>query len=232
MKNIIVLFVLMIAIPLSAQRQVETSVAVNKNQDVFLHFKFAQNIKVEQWTKSEVSVKASVIIDDGEGNASYNLKTDESSDMVEVYSDFGGYFKNRYNNYNWQNRKHTETKILYTVYVPENVNLRIKSISGSVESNSFKGFLKTDLVSGNVTIKDYDGELWLKTVSGDLDVTMKKAEVNAKTLTGTIYSNIDIDIENKNKRGHGYNKIIGTVNSGGELVKMETVSGDIYLRKS
>ena len=66
MKNIIIVLALIVAIPLSAQRQVETSVAVNKNQDVFLHFKFAQNIKIEQWTKNEVSVKASVIIDDGE----------------------------------------------------------------------------------------------------------------------------------------------------------------------
>jgi DUF4097 and DUF4098 domain-containing protein YvlB len=92
--------------------------------------------------------------------------------------------------------------------------------------------LKTDLVSGNVTIKKYDGELWLKTVSGDLDVTMNNAEVNAKTLTGTIYSNIDIDMANKKKQGHGYNKINGTINGGGSLVKMDTVSGDIYMRKS
>ena len=89
-----------------------------------------------------------------------------------------------------------------------------------------------ELVSGDVTIKEYDGELHLKTVSGDLDVTMKKAEVSAKTLTGSIYSNLDIDIQNKGRKNYGHNKIIGTVNNGGKLVRMETVSGDIYLRKS
>jgi len=61
---------------------------------------------------------------------------------------------------------------------------------------------------------------------------MSKAEVNAKTLTGTIYSNLEIDMETKGKRNYGHNKIIGTINNGGNLVKMETVSGDIYLRKN
>lgn len=231
MKNIIIVLALVFALPISAQRKVETFVAINKNQDIYLHFKFAQNIKVEQWNKNEVSIKAEVYIDNGRGNEAFSLVTDTSGSTLEVSSDFGNYFRDKWKN---KNRYHEDsrTEITYIIYVPENFDLKIKSISGSVESDSFKGNLRTDLVSGNVTIKDYNGKLSLKTVSGDLDVTMKKAEVNAKTLTGTIYSNLEIDMENKKRKGYGYNKIIGTVNSGGELVKMETVSGDIYLRKS
>ena len=97
---------------------------------------------------------------------------------------------------------------------------------------SKKGKLKTDLVSGDVTIKKYNGELYLKTVSGDLDVTINEAQVNAKTLTGTIYSNVDLDQEGNKSSSSGYNKIKGTINNGKVLLTMQTVSGDIYLRKS
>jgi len=231
MRTIIIILALIFAIPLSAQRHVETSVVVKQNQNIFLDFKFAQNIKVEQWNKNEVSVKAEVYIDNGRGNEAFSFITDTDGSTLEVSSDYGDYFKNK-----WKDKsRHYEdsrTEIMYIVYVPENFDLKIKSISGSVESDSFKGNLRTDLVSGNVIIKDYNGELKLKTVSGDLDVAMSKAEVNAKTLTGTIYSNLEIDMETKGKRNYGHNKIIGTINNGGNLVKMETVSGDIYLRKN
>lgn len=217
--------------PINAQRQVETTVAVKKDQDIFLHFKFAQHIKIEQWTKNEVSIKAEVYIDNGRGNEAFSLVSDTNGSVLEVSSDYGDYFKNKWKDKN-RHYEDSRTEIMYVVYVPEDSNLKIKSISGSVASDRFKGNLKTDLVSGNVTIKSYSGELKLKTVSGDLDVTMTEAEVNAKTLTGTIYSNLEIDLDNEGKRGYGHNRVTGTVNKGGELVRMETVSGDIYLRKS
>jgi hypothetical protein len=220
----------MFTVTVTAQRQVEKSMTVSSGQDIFLNFKFAENIKIAQWDKSEVLVKVSVNIDDGEGNEFFSLESDTSGETAEMTSEFGDYFKskNRKNRNYWNN--HTTTEILYTVYVPMNVNLKVKSISGDVESASFKGNLKTDLVSGDVTIKSYEGELWLKTVSGDLDVTLVNAEVNAKTLTGTIYSDIDIK-DHDGKKSSGYNKIQTTINKGGKLVKMETVTGDVFLRK-
>jgi len=230
MKNVIIAMVLMFTVSITAQRQVEKSMSVSNGQDIFLNFKFAENIKIEQWNKSEVLVKVSVNIDEGEGNEHFSLETDKSGNTVEMRSEFGDYYKNKNKNREYWNKRSTRSEIQYTVYVPMNANLKIKSISGSVESSSYKGDLKTDLVSGDVTIKSYEGELSLKTVSGDLDVTIENAEVNAKTLTGTIYSDIDIK-NNKEKKSSGYNKIQTTINRGGKLVKMQTVSGDLYLRK-
>jgi len=230
MKNIITAIVLMFTVTITAQRQVEKSMIVSNGQDIFLNFKFAKNIKVEQWNKDEVLVKASVNIDDGEGNEHFSLETDKSGNTVEMSSEFGDYYKNKNKNREYWNKRSTRSEIRYTVYVPMNANLKVKSISGDLESDSYKGNLRTDLVSGDVTIKRYEGELLLKTVSGDLDVTIENAEVNAKTLTGTIYSDIDIK-SNDGKKSSGYNKIQTTINKGGKLVKMETVSGDLYLRK-
>lgn len=234
MKPLIIGIILMFTVTITAQRQVEKSMTISSGQDLFLNFKFAENIKIEQWNKNEVLAKVSVNIDDGEGNEFFSLETETSGETVEMRSEFGDYFKNKWSDKNRKNNYYNNatTDIVYTVYVPMNVNLKIKSISGNVETNSFKGNLKTDLVAGDVTIKSYDGELWLKTVSGDLDVTMQNADINVKTLTGTIYSNIDMDKSGDGKQSSGHNKIQTKINKGGKLVKMETVSGDIFLRKS
>ena len=222
---------LIMTVSASAQRQVEKTVALKGGQDIFLDFKFADDIRVEQWNKNEVQVKSEVTIDDGEGNDAFSLQVDETSGSVEIKSDFGDYFKSKNKDKNYWNNRHSNTEIDYVVYVPMGATLKIKSISGSVEANSYEGFLKTDLIAGDVTIKNYDGEMHLKTISGDVDVTFKSAEVNAKTLTGTIYANLDIDMEGNGNRSGGHNNIKGKINNGGKLVKMETISGDIFLRK-
>jgi len=232
MKKLILLLVLIATCSMHAQRLVETSVDLSNSQDIFLEFKFAHDIKIEQWNKNEIQIKAEVTIDDGEGNDYYSLKTEESSGTVEIRSDFGDYFKMKQKkDKNYWNGRNSTTNINYVVYVPMNATLKVKSISGSVEANSYSGFLKTDLISGDVTVKKYDGELHLKTISGDLDVTFKNADVNAKTLTGTIYANLDVEMNDSSKQSGGHNKVQGKINNGGKLVKMETISGDIFLRK-
>ena len=70
----------------------------------------------------------------------------------------------------------------------------------------------------------------LKTISGDIDVVVSDAEFRAETLTGTVYSDLDIDFNNKRK-SYG-SKIRGTVKNGKASLKLKTISGDIFLRKS
>lgn len=225
--------VLVLAIGIGTQaqtRNVEKQEAVSKSEDIYLNFKFADEIKVEQWDKNEIAIAVSVYLDNGEGNEAFNLKTERTSGQVKIYSDFGNYFEERQKR--WKDRKgsyNSNTEIDYVVKVPKGANLKVKSISGSMEVPSYVGNLKTDLISGDVTLKKYNGELRLKTVSGDLDVTMNKARIDAKTVTGTIYS--DLDIQKDGGRNSGQNRIKGTVNNGNEPVVLTTVSGNIYMRK-
>lgn len=230
-KLISIAVVLFFGIQLHAQRAVELTEALKNGQEVYVDFKFADDIKVAQWSGSQIKVEAQVNIDNGEGNDSFSLKVDKSSSRIEISSDFNNYFDKKWKERKRRTNYNSVTDIDYVVYVPANTTIRLKSISGSVYSDSYTGEMITDLISGNVTIKDYNGELHLKTVSGDLDVTMNKAKINAKTLTGTIYSDLDIDMENKGRRSDGHNKVQGNVNNGGDLVVMETVSGNIYMRK-
>ncbi|WP_460217811.1 DUF4097 family beta strand repeat-containing protein [Psychroserpens sp. MEBiC05023] len=229
-KSLVVLFLLSVA-TLQAQRHVEVKENISKNQEVYLNFKFAQDIKVEHGNTNQIIVKATVNIDDGEGNDAFSLKTENSSGRLKLYSDFGDYFENKWKDKNRHNCS-SDTDINYVVIVPKNIDLKVKSISGSVFMDAFEGDLVTDLISGDVTIKKYNGELRLKTISGALDVTVSKAKLNAKSLTGTIYS--DLDFENKTSGKHynnSHNKVSKQVNGGTLPLDMETISGNIYIRK-
>ncbi len=225
-KFINLALILLVTITVNAQRKVEKSVKVSKNQELYVHFKFANNIEVKQWNQNRIEVRATVNLNDGEGNKHFSLKTSEKGNQVKVYSDFGNYFKRKRN---WN--QHNTTEINYVVYVPKHATLKVKSISGSFEADSFTGDLTTDLISGDITVKKYQGEMHLKTVSGDVDVAISKAKINAKTVTGTIYSDLKIDKSYSQNKSYS-SKVRGTVNNGSVALSMTTVSGNIYMRKA
>ncbi len=211
----------------TAQRQVEKTENVSSNTKILVNFKFARNIKVVQWNKNQLLVKATVNLNDGEGNEYFNLKSKKNNNTLTINSDFKDYFKKNSNSSNCSNT----TEINYIVYVPKSNALTVKSISGDLNIIEYHGTLTTDLISGNITIKKQSGKLALKTISGDVDVVIAKAKINAESLTGTIYSNHDIKHDNQ-KRNKPQNKIIGTINNGTTPITMETISGNIYIRKS
>lgn len=235
-KNLIIIFLIGIISTINAQNIVvntlEKSSTISTKQSLFLDFKFAENIKVEQWNKNEVLVKADYTISNGEGNKDFSIKTKSTSSQLKIYSDFGDYFTNkRKRNIIYTSNCDNITKVNYTIYLPKNIDLTVKSISGSLEIDEFTGNLTTDLISGNVIIKKYNGELQLKTISGDLDVVITKARVKAKTLTGTIYSNLNIDLDKNSNAHNAHSKISGIVNNGNTQVSFNTISGNVYMRK-
>lgn len=163
---------------------------------------------------------------------------------MKINSDYGDYFK-KYRSYyshkhshkgddkkddNYQSHKHSNI-VNYVIYVPKEMYLKVKSISGSVDAENYVGVLNLDLISGNITVKKHSKNMRLKTISGDIDIFVSDAKFEARTLTGGIYSDLDIDFnENKKKRSYG-SKIVATIKKGTASLKLNTISGDIYLRK-
>jgi len=112
------------------------------------------------------------------------------------------------------------------------MELKIKSISGSVEADNYVGVLNLDLISGNITVKKHSKDMHLKTISGDIDIFISDATFEAKTLTGGIYSDLDIDFsKSKKRKSYEPQKIIATINKGTASLKLNTMYGDIFLRK-
>jgi hypothetical protein len=243
---------------LIAQKKVVKTESSNTIEDVYVHLKFANNIVVKNWNKKEISVEATVNIDNNEHNDYFTLKTDKIGNTLKVNSDYGDYFKKYRSYYSYSNHSHEDCDddekneededgekkekhysnhtqqfqniVNYVIYVPKNMQLKVKSISGSVEAENYAGILSLDLISGNITVKKHSEDMHLKTISGDIDIFISDAKFEAKTLSGGIYSDLDIDFSKNKKRGYG-SKIVATIDKGTSSLKLNTISGDIYLRK-
>ena len=248
MKRILLFIGLLLTFSNLSAQKIVTETASSKNiDDVLVHVKFANNIVVKNWSKNEISVEATVNIDDNEHNDYFNFKTKNVGGYYTVTSDYGDYFK-KYRSYyshkhshnNDENEDKTDDNdchshrhnniVNYVIYVPNNMNLKVKSISGSLEAESYVGVLQTDLISGNITVKKHSKDMYLKTISGDIDIYVSDATFTAKSLSGGIYSDLDIDFEKNKKKGYG-SKIRAKIDNGTASLNLNTISGDIYLRK-
>lgn len=242
MKRIILFLGLLLSFSnLTAQKKVTEKRSASGIEYVYVHAKFADDIQIKNWNRNEISVQASVKINDNKDNDYFSLKADTHGDTFTVKSDYGDLFKRHKNkvtithgkkgcnSYNYCTH-HNEMDINYVIYVPKNMQLKVKSISGCIDALSYTGKLTLDLISGNITVKKHSKEMNLKTISGDIDVYVSDATFKAETLTGGVYSNLDIDFDKNRRSGMG-RKIYGTVNKGTASLKLKTISGDIFLRK-
>jgi hypothetical protein len=195
---------------LSAQKKVEKSSNTSGITDVYVHAKFAQKIIVKNWNKNEISVQADVNLNDNKDNDFFSLKTEKSDGTYTVKSDYGKFFKKHKKGYTITHNgkgcdgynhctNHNKVVINYTIYVPKNMKLKVKSISGNVDALAYNGELTLDLISGNINVKKHSKNMDLKTISGDIDVVISDAKFRAETLTGTVYSDLDIDFSKKEK---------------------------------
>ncbi|MEO0341574.1 MAG: hypothetical protein AAF242_20490, partial [Bacteroidota bacterium] len=103
----------------------------------------------------------------------------------------------------------------FVVYAPSNVKLNLSTISGDIE------------------IPKWEGAIRAKSISGALDVSMNPRvakDIKVKSVTGEVYTDLDIRLD---EGSTSYSKRMNTsLNGGGSLTRLETVSGDIFIRKT
>ncbi|WP_378179623.1 DUF4097 family beta strand repeat-containing protein [Aquimarina sp. SS2-1] len=224
-----------IVFQLNAQKVIEKEINTSANR-INIEFKFAEDITIKTWDKSFVYLKAEVSINDGEFDDYFDLKINNSSSVLDIESSYGDLFKKwnkdrgSYKKNNWGPCNNLDMESNYTLFIPKNVSLRIKSISGNVVSENYQGELEIDIISGNIDIKKYDGALTLKTISGDIDINVAQSKLLAETLTGLIYSDKEMEFDSGKNQMVG-SKVTGTFGNVKSNLYLKTISGDIFLRK-
>lgn len=135
-------------------------------------------------------------------------------------------------------------------------NLEIDSYSGSVEIKTLTASVKITNCTGPFTVNTISGDIEaefsslnqdeptsLASVSGLVDITLDantKANLTLSNITGDVYNNLNLvseEKENGSDRKKGLDMIGSrknqkyTLNGGGQKLLLNTVSGNIYLRK-
>ncbi len=203
-----ILFLSLLAASLNAQVKIDKHLDFSGKNRIMLDIQISDSIRVLTWTKNEVYVTASININDNKDNDAYSTSFREDGTTVEIDARFkDDYFQDRKNN-------HVESEINWVVYMPERADLTIETINA------------------DITITGKTGPLSIKSISGFIDVTVpenRNASLDLLTISGTMYTNHLLT--SLDSRSGIPSRIKNNLNSGGEKIKLETISGDIFFRK-
>lgn len=226
----LLLLLALLASPAFAQKIIEKKIPYSSDQLVNLTLKFGDSIQVRYWDRPEVSVRIAVTINSGKLNDALLVETNATAQEITVSADLDmerikqGRAEDcpGRSNTSWSNdrdgtRYSVCSDINYQVYLPRKAKLKIETISGNIDIEG-----ATEAVSA-------------KTISGYVDMNWprsKGANLAMKTITGEVYSDLTIDFKNKKEKHPivGY-LLEGTLNGGGPVVRLESISNNVYLRR-
>ena len=213
MKRLVFILPFLLGLTLCAysQRLIQKSLNV-KGEKVEMKFNFADSIIIEAWSKNVIELEVSVNIDNNLYNDYYEMKVKNQGNnlVLEEVIDFDAIKKKSGDNRNFRN------KIIYRLKVPVALEFDLKTISGQIE---MKGTI---------------GRMAINSISGFIDYAvpqMCKARIDLSTVTGNVYSNLKFDEKPTKEISWVGTKRSLSLNGGNQDIKLNTVSGDIYLRK-
>lgn len=214
---------------LAATAQTETSqqrYPLPEGRKLWLNLRFADSINISAHDGNEVVLVSHVQINHGKLNKALLLKANATDGQLSIENDFDKELmkQGRPEDCPEQDRKYINQswalctqQIYYELKVPRRADLKVESISGSI------------------TLRNLEGKVWAKSISGYVDLAWNPAQganLEAKTLNGEIYTNLEVALSNKNRPdGPMGQQLKGQVAKGGPTLHIESISGDIFLRK-
>lgn len=147
--------------------------------------------------------------------------------------------------------RNNDVEVTFTVRVPAGVRFTAKTVNGEVEANSLEADVLATTVNGSVSVSttglarastvngsvsasfgqaDWDEDLAFSTVNGDVTLEMPagvNADVRASTVNGQMSTDFPLTVTGR----FSNRRMRGTIGSGGPRLELETVNGDIKLKK-
>ncbi len=210
MKIITILAVMWLCFgSMQAQKVIEKHIDFSGKEALSLKIQIADSINIQTWNKNEIYIKASVNVNENKDNEAYITSFDDSGKTTLVKANFKDNF--------FMGKKNCccETDIFWQIFIPEKTQFSIETINA------------------DITITGKTSGINVKSISGYIDLAVpadKQADIELSTISGTMYSNLELAL---NKQHAGVpSKIIEKLNNGGDPIKLETISGDIFFRKA
>lgn len=144
-----------------------------------------------------------------------------------------------------------DVSVNFVVRVPEGVRLAAGTVNGSVEVSGLRSDVEASSVNGSVEVEttgsaigqsvngavelamgraDWDGERRASSVNGSVTVVLPadaNVDVSGSTVNGGIESDFPITVRGR----WGPRSLRGTIGSGGRDLHLETVNGEIRIRR-
>lgn len=234
MKNVLrsaLIFLLIFVAGMSSmtaqQRIEEKTMKASSDERIRVNLKFGESIVIKGWDREEVSFRAVVEINRGKLNDAFvvnyledaqGIRIDSKFDQEKLKADRGeDCFCKDGRSFSWNEKGVICTSIVYEIFIPRNADLNLETISADVEMYNVEGPINARSVSGFVDLS------W---------PSRRGAELTMKTVTGEAYTDL-ANINFSNRKDHaplvGY-ELRGTIGAGGPAVRLESVSGDLFLR--
>lgn len=238
MKHLVTIFVIALLVILgfttavqSQQRIEEKTFSADSDEKILLNLKFGESIVVKGWDRNEVSFRAVVKINSGKLNDAFVISYSDDNSGIRIETDFdkdklkdgqaSDCPDSKYSSFSWNDggRQVICSNTTFEIFVPRNSDLELETIAADIE------------------LYDLNGPIDAKSISGYVDLTWPDrngAELSLKTISGEAYSDLE-HVSFRNHQEHfphvGY-ELKGAIGTGGPMVRLESVSGDLYLRKT
>jgi hypothetical protein len=149
------------------------------------------------------------------------------------------------------NVKDNDTRVSFTVQVPDGVVLIARTVNGGIEAERIGADVHAHTVNGDVAVTAA-GHVWANTVNGSIDVRMGRAEwsgdlalttvngsitvalpanvgadVSASTVNGSIETDFPLTVQGR----FGPKQLKGTIGGGGRELTLSTVNGRLRLQR-
>ena len=202
------------------EKMLEQTYKLPPNKKVDLNLKFAKTITVQNWSRDELGLKVFLQLSDPALEKVHRLSVEEQGDLLRVQTDYDlEAFKEKGEDQCWtcdeaRNDDCICVSVRYEIHLPADAALSLETISGDIEIRGLQGSVKAKSISGFLDLG----------LPGDL-----ASDLRFKSVTGEIYTDFDLKLD---QGSSPYSKKMNTeINGGGDLISLETVSGNIYFRK-
>jgi hypothetical protein len=213
MKNIIAFILLcLLSCCANAQKIIEQHLNYSPGKKITMNIQIADSIRIISWNKNEVYAKASVNINENKDNDVYTTSFDAAGSGIDITAKIDD--KKRKERSDSSNCCNYKSDIYWDIYVPEDADFYVETINGNIIIEGKTGAVKAHSISGFIDLQF---------------AASRKADLKMSTISGTIYTDLAINSTGKNRGG---NAVSYEYNGGGEDVDLETISGDIFLRKA
>lgn len=211
------------------------------------------SITVEGWDRNEVKLEYVKTADTKEHLSDVQVKINAQNDSLDVEAEYDYEWSRNGGNNNWKSRN-SKVEVEFRLMVPrgamlneiETVNgsvnvanvtntTKVSAVNGEVKATNLRGTAELSTVNGTVTA-DYDrldntNQIRLETVNGQAFLTVPSdtnATVRAESVNGKITNDFGLPVRKGQYVGRS---LYGKIGSGEVKIKLESVNGELSLRR-